>query len=80
VRVIDGNVFHEGTLTAFSTIEKHVGGEGGCCGSEEKQLGSLPSPWIEERSLSANARMARVTGAGSGRRKRRGAESSWQFS
>ena len=63
--VVVGDVFHEGTRNLFFTTEEHVEGDGGSCGSEDKQLGVPSVPVDREEEL---ARMARATEAGSGRR------------
>jgi hypothetical protein len=48
VGVIDDEVVDEGTYTSFSTIEEHVGGDGGNRCSEEKQVGVPNRPFDDE--------------------------------
>ena len=46
--VVADEVVDEGTRTAFSTIEEHVGGDGGSRCSQEQQVGVLGRPVDDE--------------------------------
>jgi hypothetical protein len=48
VGFVDDEVVDEGTRTAFSTIEEHVGGDGGSRCSQEQQVGVIGFPFDDE--------------------------------